>query len=523
MAWAGWLNAAWLAGCLPEAARFRRATRQVAATQQRLLFDILQRNQASEFGRRHAFHRMRSVDDFRAVVPLARAEDFAEPIDRIASGTDNVLTTERVLLLEPTSGSTGGEKLIPYTQTLRRQFQRAVAAWIAGIFHDYPAAMRGRAYWSISPAIPQRRSAGGLPIGFDDDSAYLGRFSQWALKRLLVVPSSNSRTNLAEHRRSTLLSLLSADDLALISVWSPTFLTALLAPLIHDADSMLANMPPSRRGRRISAIVRGRDSWAQKFQAIWPRLAVISCWTDAAAGQFVPAVRSLFPSVPIQSKGLIATEGVVTFPYGTRPECVLAIRSHFFEFETPDGSTRLAHELTRGSTYGVVLTTRGGLYRYRLGDLVEVVGFADQAPLLKFIGKSERTSDLVGEKLAEPFVRSAIERVCENLRVKSTFALLAPGRESPPRYTLYLQAPNLGELNGRFSQAIDVALSSNPHYGYAVGIGQLAPASVHVVPSSISAWEVYERRFLELGRKAGDIKPAFLDSWTGWGDLFGQK
>jgi GH3 auxin-responsive promoter len=220
---------------------------------------------------------------------------------------------------------------------------------------------------------------------------------------------------------------------------------------------------------------------------------------------------------------LIATEGAVTFPYGAHPGSVLAIRSHFFEFETPDGSTRLAHELTRGSIYGVVLTTGGGLYRYRLGDLVEVVGFADQAPLLKFLGKSERTSDLVGEKLAEPFVRNAIEGICETLHVEPTFALLAPGLESPPRYTLYLQAPNLGELNGQFSQAIDDALSANPHYGYAVGIGQLAPASVHVIPSGVSAWDVYERRFVELGHKAGDIKPAFLDSWTGWGDRFGRK
>jgi hypothetical protein len=383
--------------------------------------------------------------------------------------------------------------------------------------------MRGRAYWSISPTIPRRQSSGGVPIGFDDDSAYLGRFSRWAVQRLLVTPSPDSRSNLAELRRSTLRNLLAAEDLALISVWSPTFLTTLLAPLIHEADSVLAELPATRRGRRVSAIVRGHATWAEKFQTIWPRLAVISCWTDAAAGQFVPAVRLLFPSVPIQSKGLIATEGVVTFPFGTRSGSVLAIRSHFFEFESPDGSTRLAHELNQGASYGVVLTTGGGLYRYRLGDLVEVVGFSNQAPILKFCGKSERTSDLVGEKLSEPFVRGAIERICENLHVKPTFALLAPSRESPPRYTLYLQAPNLGALNGQISQAIEVALSANPHYGYAVGLGQLAPATVHIVPSNVPAWDVFERRFLELGRKAGDIKPVFLDSWTGWGDLLGRK
>jgi len=49
---------------------------------------------------------------------------------------------------------------------LRREFQRAVAAWIADLFWQRPAVRHGRAYWSISPALaPPRRSTGGIPIG----------------------------------------------------------------------------------------------------------------------------------------------------------------------------------------------------------------------------------------------------------------------------------------------------------------------------------------------------------------------
>ncbi len=142
---------------------------------------------------------------------------------------------------------------------------------------------------------------------------------------------------------------------------------------------------------------------------LWPRLTLISCWTDAAAARGAVELQSMFPNVEIQSKGLLATEGCVTFPLVGRPAPVLAVGSHFFEFQEegrenedadPFAGCRLAHELDRGGRYSVVLTTGGGLYRYRLNDSVEVVGFEHECPLLRFLGKTDRVSDLVGEKLA---------------------------------------------------------------------------------------------------------------------------
>src|SRR5205085_4320335 len=139
MALAGLLNAAWFASCLPEAARFHRATRRVAQTQERVLGDILLRNRDSEFGRKYGFQRLRTADEFRAAVPLSSAGDYGDAIERIASGTAHVLTTEPVILLEPTGGSTGGEQLIPSTRSLRRQFQRALAAWSGASCRRVPA------------------------------------------------------------------------------------------------------------------------------------------------------------------------------------------------------------------------------------------------------------------------------------------------------------------------------------------------------------------------------------------------
>jgi len=313
-----------------------------------------------------------------------------------------------------TSGTTGGEKLIPYTDSLRRQFQRAIAVWIADLFRHRPAVRRGRAYWSISPVLgPPRRTAGGIAIGFDDDAADLGALEHFALERLLVVPSEVSRlADMESWRYRTLLHLLGAEDLSLVSIWNPTFLPALLAPLEEWAERLGRDLPERRRAAFVQPILASSLPLADKLRHLWPRLALISCWADAAASNGLYELRELFPTVEIQPKGLLATEGCVTVPLVRQPAPALAVRSHFFEFQQVDGpECRLAHQLEAGGRYRVILTTGGGLYRYQLHDEVQIAGFLHQCPLLRFLGKADHISDLVGEKLAEPHVRGVLERV----------------------------------------------------------------------------------------------------------------
>src|SRR5262245_26659809 len=95
-------NALWLAGCLPEYARFARATRRVRAEQHAVLASVIRANADTEFGRLHDFARIRTIDDYRQRVPIAPFERFQPAIDRAAAGERQVLTRERVRLFEPT-------------------------------------------------------------------------------------------------------------------------------------------------------------------------------------------------------------------------------------------------------------------------------------------------------------------------------------------------------------------------------------------------------------------------------------
>jgi hypothetical protein len=548
MGLAYWLNTAWMWKCSPAARSFERLTRRVAATQARLLGEIVRRNRDTTFGRAHGFEHVRGPHNFQARVPLSTYESYTDAVHRIAAGEEGVLTRERVLLLEPTGGSTGGEKLIPYTAGLRRQFQAAVAVWVADLFRHRPAVRQGQAYWSISPALaPRRYTPSGIPIGFDDDAAYLGTLERRALDRLLAVPAAVARVaDMEAFRYCTLLALLRAADLSLISVWNPTFLTALLAPLPAWIDRLCFDLrhgtlsPPAacilpaelrrrqaaqpRRAEHLVAVFRGAVLPAALAET-WPRLALISCWADAAASRCLGELHDLFPTIEVQPKGLLATEGCVTVPLVSQTAPVLAVGSHFFEFQEAEGETaccRLAHELDRGGRYRVVLTTAGGLYRYQLHDEVEVVGFLNECPLLRFLGKADRTSDLVGEKLSEPHVRRVLERLFAARGLSPRFALLVPVPGRPARYRLYLQGPGLppaADLGADLQQGLE----ENPHYRYAVRLGQLGPAEVAILdPHGEPAAALYERRCLSRGQRAGNIKPTSLDGWTGWPEVFGR-
>ena len=182
-----------------------------------------------------------------------------------------------------------------------------------------------------------------------------------------------------------------------------------------------------------------RSTGPADLTAIWPRLSLISCWMDGPSSAYATRLHAQFPQTPMQGKGLLATECFATFPLVNQPGAALSVRSHFFEFiehvESTDGSatdlpTVLAHQLEQGKTYSLVVTTGGGLYRYRMHDLVEVLGHLHQLPLLRFVGKSNRTADYFGEKLSESFVAAVLAQLCRTIGLNPPFAMLVPYRMS---------------------------------------------------------------------------------------------
>ena len=230
---------------------------------------------------------------------------------------------------------------------------------------------------------------------------------------------------------------------------------------------------------------------------LWPRLDAISCWTDAGSAGFAHRLKSLFPQAAIEPKGLLATEAAITLPWGDAVGAIPALTSTVIEFIDASGCARLAHELQAGEAYRIVLTTAAGLYRYDMGDQVQCVTNARSLPRLLFQGRAGLVSDMVGEKLSDAFVSSA-------MALLPVAAALAPSRIPKPHYELWLDSPQTPAV---WSQIVEAALCVNPQYAYARRIGQLDPLDARALPGFPAKQALQRAR---SGQRLGDVKPVSL-------------
>ena len=151
------------------------------------------------------------------------------------------------------------------------------------------------------------------------------------------------------------------------------------------------------------------------------------------------------------------------------------------EFVLPDGDVLLAHELEEGMRARVVLTTSAGLYRYDMEDDVEVVGRCSNTPMIRFLGKSGRYLNAVGERVTEQHVSASMAAVeysiagfTARVRVGETpvytiaFEGLCDEEELAKRFDRELRKQNVEydskRASGRIAPPLGLRLDAG-HYG----------------------------------------------------------
>jgi len=535
-------NSLFAAGSAADALRFRRGLKEVPALQTRKLLSTLQRNQDTVFGQKHGFGRIRSLEAYQSQVPVADYEAFRPYVERIADGEKRVLTREEVLLLEPTGGTSSGSKWIPYTRSLKQEFQAAVRTWIFDVFLHFPRLLSSRSYWSVTPVTGERQTKkSGIPVGFEDDSEYAGPLGKVLQKGFAVPPDVKNVRNIHNFRYITAYYLLRAGDLGLLSVWNPTFLLLLLDEIQHRVEPLARDLfdgtlrlpepdedrfstrrvrPARGRARVLQSAFRKEEKY--RYRDIWPGLRLISCWADGLSREHANTIRKTFPGVTVQPKGLLATECVASFPLEAAGGSVPACASHFFEFlPEAGGPPQPLHRLDEGADYTLVVTTGGGLYRYNMRDRIRVTHRWRGLPVIRFQGRIQ-LCDLVGEKLEEQHVQSVLDRVLASRETRPRFLLFAP--ELTPAggfYTLFIEpdTPVPPAHQEAMLEEIDAGLRENFHYGYARDLGQLESPRMLALRKD-TGQETYIRRCVDSGQRLGDIKQTLLDRRTGWTAVF---
>ncbi|PZM82878.1 MAG: hypothetical protein DKT66_12890 [Candidatus Melainabacteria bacterium] len=446
-----------------EVARFDRDAQTVDATQSRHLLDIIQRNAASAFGKKHGFSSIQSVRDFQNAVAINDYDSLSEYVNRAAAGEKGQLTVEDPFMFATTSGTAGERKMIPVTRSYIKEFRRASVVSGFNLLKSHPNLTKGIALSVFSPA-EEGRTEGGIPYGAISGRLYMEEPK--LIKRFISpIPYEVFIIKHYESRYYTLLRLALALPVTVIYTLNPSTIVMLGKrlkiygeQLVRDIADGAINSPqalPSQVMEAIKPFLKPNPKRAaelaklleqDKFEAqnIWPDLSLISCWTKAAASFYLQDLPAYFGSTPVADITYGASEGRGTVNLGEGRQA-LSIRSHFFEFvavddwEAGNKKALLCHELEVGREYYILFTTSGGLYRYHINDIVKVVGWYNRTPLIEFLHKGGNISSFTGEKLTESQVTEAMLAAQKELNFRARFFTLIPVFRPEPHYELYLE------------------------------------------------------------------------------------
>jgi len=512
--------------------KYIRGAKDTSKYQEKKVLELISRNKNSKYGKKYDFSNIKSIDDYRRIVPIINYEDIEEYILLMLEGKENTLFCERVTLLEETSGSTTSKKFIPYNKSLQNEYNRAIYTWLYDLVKQHNF-LNGSLYFSITPIVT-KNNANNL-VGFNDDSDYIGIVGK-IIRKYFAVP--NDVRFIDDEEKFKIVScifLFGRDDLSLVSIWNASFFLNLLKCFEENKDIILESIKKREilidinnnlkkklnkylvtNSDRYNELVRITKDKKYSYEELFSKLEVISVWGDADSLNMYEKLQDLFPNIYIQKKGLLATEGVVSIPFCDYDGHLISYLSHFYEFEDVDTKkVLLIGELKKNKRYEIIITTGAGLYRYRLGDLIEVIGFYESIPIIKLIGRN-KVSDYVGEKLNEIFVNNILNKV---LAKKTLFYFLSPEYiNGKYQYYLYIEFIDRTDKNKKLTDIIDKELRNNFHYDYAVKIGQLEELKVVFIKNGNESY--FNRCQHEFKQKLGDIKQTTFSNKLGWKDYF---
>lgn len=438
-----------------------------------------------------------SYQDFRDQFKVTSYQDWSELVEKQRE-TGKDFICQKLERFQPTSGSTSNIKWIPYNKLFLKQINRAANTWLGSLYKEYPQIISGAHYWSLSWLPEELRGK----VNINDEELFPW-YKRQLMKNIMAVDERVSTVpNMLEGQLASLVFLCSRQDLALISVWSPTFFLTLLDLLDQHREKLAKTLFDGRwfsdfrfgcpKNKIAANILSTKDNI--ELKKLWPNLSLISSWDTGNSIKHAQKLQSFFPDVAFQGKGLWATEAVVTIPI--RDNYLLAYQSHFYEFEDiVTGEILTAWELEKNMQVSPIITTGNGITRYKIDDVLEVVGHEGQCPALRFLGRN-KTIDLVGEKLdhqsiqdiinKDPFDTGAICLIGVNSEVQKPYYLLLSESLGPKQLDWYEQ-----ELLKHF------------HYKLARESGQLRSikSKTYNNPS-----ELYKKICIKKGMIEGNIK-----------------
>jgi hypothetical protein len=447
--------------------RFDFKTQNTMQAQWQLLKSILESGEETLFGKEHGFEDIHSIEDYQSHVPVQNYDSLKKYIDLHTQGIQDILVKGKPLLYATTSGTTGEPKYIPITKEASEDSHRdVVRLWTYQLFKDHPEAFAGKILSIVSPA-EEGKVVDGTPFG--STSGQLAKSIGNIAKGIYALPYEIFEIEDYEARYYCILLLGISQDISMIGTANPSTISLLAKKgnelkenLIRDirngylSDDVnvddkaryiidtLLNPNPKLANILERKYKRDREGKLRPIH-YWPKLSLITCWTGGNSSIFMKQVSQWYPKCRVRDLGYLASEMRGSVPLWDETNAgALTIHENFFEFveisDIDSESPRYLNceEIQVGKRYYIFITTKAGLYRYNINDIVEVMGHYNTTPCITFVQKGRGVTNITGEKLYEQQLQKAVEEAEKEEDVKVKFFIgLAKADES--EYDLYTE------------------------------------------------------------------------------------
>jgi hypothetical protein len=517
-------------------AKFHDQTRHLAASQEDTLKQLLQRSQHTEFGRQYHLSEVKTIEQFRDRLPVTTYADYQPYTERIANGEVNVLSPEPVVYMGMTSGSTGKQKLIPMTRRFGQALQRSNLASIGFALEGLQRRQRRFGKLLVTNSVQLLgETPGGIPYGLATVGSL--RMGKFLFEQAFAHPYELLRVgdSLSRHYLCLLFALRQAQmrgisaNFPMLVLRTCKYLQQFAPELIADLESgqiasWLKLDPATRQQleRQWSAAPQRAEQLRGIFEttgkltpkAAWPDLSFVVTARGGTSNFYFEQFPEYFGDIPVFGGVYGTTEAT----YGVYPDfdqdgSILAIASGFFEFipanQPPSAhpSTLLPMEVKVGQRYQILVSNDSGFYRYDIGDVVEVVGFYEQTPLIVFCHRLGGQLSSTSEKTTEFHVTQVMQTLQQEFSVSlEDFCVTLSPDSVPAHYLVNIELAKHHALNHpqTFLSQFDQRLQAiNPHYAI-MRVDQVpAPRLRILAPGSFNQ---VRQGFLDRGMPDSQLK-----------------
>ncbi|MBU5228398.1 GH3 auxin-responsive promoter family protein [Clostridium senegalense] len=437
---------------------------------------IIRRSSKSDFGKKHDFISIKNLKEYKEKVPISTYDDYEKYIMKMCRGEKNILVCDNIKYFALTSGTTGKQKLIP---TTRKGIK--VGAKYMGILTERILYENLKEQWNygkgimLTDIVNTRYTISGIPIS----SATSGGMK--SIKSIIpfIWTSPIEVMSMNDKESALYLHILFALRDENLSYISGIFISSILdffrtmekqwKNLVYDISHgtlnenlkiepefrkvlLEKNYPLKKRASEIEGeFKRGFKGIAKR---LWKSIVYIATVTGGSFSVYDDKVNYYSGNLIIYSNAYAASEAVIGMnPNVGKISYVVLSDTAFYEFIPIECSenniiTKTINELEIGKVYEIVVTNFSGLYRYRIGDVVKVIGYYNNSPEIKFLYRKNQLLNMVSEKTTEAHVTEALRRTSQKLKLDIVdYSTMEDNNVTPGRYVFYMEIRDSKESN----------------------------------------------------------------------------